>query len=127
MPLLSRACMVGLPSKPRPASYEPFCYEQYDECVKLCEGATTTDCVDLCQEQRQDCLEVQELPNDDSSSEWTCDIGDWMGGLDCSADSYDEGESDGEDEDDWGEDWGERLPAGSDDFQTPNDLPTSDS
>jgi hypothetical protein len=135
MPLLSRACIVGLPSKPRPASHEDFCYEQYEECVRLCEGATTNDCVQLCQEQRRDCLDVQN----DEPSEWTCDITEWgcdlsdsddydyseestdAGGFDCSADNYDEGESEGDGEDgvEWGEDWGERLPA-------PNDLPTSD-
>jgi hypothetical protein len=137
--------MVGLPSKPRPASHEPYCYEQYDECVKLCEGATTTECVELCQEQRRDCLDIQDVPYDDSSA-WDCDLSDWScelsdsddydyseestdaGGFDCSADNYDEGESDSDGDDgvEWGEDWGERLPAGGDGVDTPTDMPTDD-
>jgi hypothetical protein len=139
MPLLSRACLVGMPSNPRPAHHEEFCYEQYEECVKLCKDATTTDCAERCRDQRRDCLDVQ---NDEPSDEWTCDITDWgctlgdsndydyseestdEGGFDCSADNYDEGESDGDDGYEWGEDWGERSPAGGDGYDTPNDLPT---
>lgn len=86
-PLLSRACMVGMSSKPRPAapSNEEVCLSQYDECIALCEGDTETDtgdtetgdtdtgdtetgdtetdtggesdCVQVCEAELQDCFE----------------------------------------------------------------------
>ena len=54
----------------------------------------------------------------------TDDYSDDEGGWDCSADNYDEGESDSDDGDDWGEDWGERSPGGGDGIEAPSDLPT---
>jgi len=58
---------------------------------------------------------------DDSSSEtdWSCGSSDDYsdeGGLDCTADNYDDGDY----EDDWGEDWGERSPAGGDGIAPPD-------
>src|SRR5690606_33238155 len=40
MPIISRACMVEMSSKPRPAapSNEQVCLAKYDECVMLCEA-----------------------------------------------------------------------------------------
>jgi hypothetical protein len=83
MPILSRACLLGLPSKPRPAapSNEQICIDQYEECVALCESSTDTetdtdtgetdtgesDCVMICDEELDNCLEfaAPETPNCD--------------------------------------------------------------
>jgi hypothetical protein len=209
MPLLSRACMVGMSSKPRPAapSNEQICIDLYEECVALCEagetetetdtgetdtgdetdtGETETDtgedseCVQTCEQELDNCFKfgapqppaspyqpdpetpscdpqegycgyddndnydygepVGGDPASDEDYDWSCDLSgfcdssddysnddysdDEGGGWDCSADNYDEGESDSDGDGDWGEDWGERSPAGGDGIEAPSDLPT---
>lgn len=77
-PLLSRACLVGLSSNPRPAppTNEEVCVHELDECLELCEsGETETDtggetetagetetggepdCVQACEDEFAYCLE----------------------------------------------------------------------
>lgn len=111
MPLVSRACMVGMSSKPRPAapSDEEVCLAQHDECLALCDGDTETetdtgetetdtgetetggesDCVQACDVELQDCIEFGAVspPDDYQSSGPTCDPGSGYCGYE---DSYDD-------------------------------------
>ena len=115
MPLLSRACMIGLPQPPTTAATTVReCKDERNECLQRCSPhaplAEQVECEQRCQDRYLDCL-YEGSHALDGDGDWGCYVVDWTdddyvdGELGCNADhSDDDGWTSGDDGNDSGDD-----------------------